>query len=62
MGYIMLEYIACVLVVFSFATLLFLVQLVLMLAHEGIAYILERNARLVARLRESSETSVPAQS
>ena len=62
MGYIMLEYIACVLVVFSFATLLFFVQLVLMLCREGIAYILERRATLRARLRKSSEASVPAQS
>jgi hypothetical protein len=59
-GYIMLEYTACVLAVFSFATLLFFVQLVLMLAHEGIAYVRERSATLPARLRKSSETSAPA--
>jgi hypothetical protein len=56
MGYIMLEYTACVLAVFSFATLLFFVQLVLMLAHEGIAYILERSATLTGRPRKSSRT------
>jgi hypothetical protein len=62
MSYIVLEDIACVLAVFSFATLLFFVQLVLMLAHEGITYILERSATLAGRPRKSSETSVPAQS
>ena len=55
MGYIMLEYIAWVLVVISLATLLFFVQLVLMLCSEGIAYILERSATLLARLRKSSD-------
>jgi hypothetical protein len=60
MSYIMLEDIACVLAIFSFATLLFFVQLVLMLAQEGTAYILKRSATLAGRPRKSSETSVPA--
>ncbi len=41
MDYMILEYLVCILAVFGFATLLFVISLVPMLAHEGLAYVSE---------------------
>ncbi len=47
MGYMILEYFVCLLAALGFATLVFVISLVVMLAHEGYAYVFD-NKRLTA--------------
>jgi hypothetical protein len=54
MGYVILEHLVSVVAVLVFASFVFVISLVLMVAREGFAHVFGANARLAGRLRKLS--------